>query len=89
MRAWARGYKRDGRVNRRASGWNCRDRSNSVEGFRVGGVECYGDRLCDPCRHLARLTKDGVLRALSNRGGLRADILDEGPIAIGDLVARV
>ena len=57
--------------------------------FRVGGVECYGDRLCDPCRHLARLTEDGVLRALTNRGGLRADILGEGPIAIGDLVARV
>ena len=57
--------------------------------FRVGEIECYGDRRCDPCRHLERLTSDGVLRALASRGGLRADILNEGRIAVGDAVVEL
>ena len=57
--------------------------------FRVGEVECYGDRLCDPCRHLERLTEDGVLRALAGRGGLRADILHRGRIAVGDALCEI
>ncbi|MBA2579414.1 MAG: sulfurase [Thermoleophilaceae bacterium] len=57
--------------------------------FRVGEVECYGDRLCDPCRHLERLTEDGALRALANRGGLRADILEDGLIAVRDSVVEL
>ena len=52
--------------------------------FRVGPVECYGDRLCDPCRPLERRTERGVLRGLANRGGLRADVLTPGEIAVGD-----
>jgi MOSC domain-containing protein YiiM len=51
--------------------------------FMVGDVECLGQRLCDPCSHLERLTKPGVLKGLVNRGGLRADIVTGGPIAIG------
>jgi hypothetical protein len=35
-------------------------------------------------RHLERLTEPGVLRGLVHRGGLRAAILSEGEIAIGD-----
>lgn len=53
--------------------------------FRVGEVECYGDRLCEPCRHLARLTGVNV-EALLHRGGLRADILTDGEIRVGDLI---
>lgn len=42
--------------------------------FRIGEIECYGDRMCEPCRHLEDLT--GVtVSALRHRGGLRADIL--------------
>lgn len=52
--------------------------------FRIGKVDCYGDRPCDPCRHLELLTEHGVLRGLSGRGGLRADILIAGRIAVGD-----
>ena len=52
--------------------------------FRVGEVECRGDRLCDPCAHLERLTEPGVLRGLVNRGGLRADVLTDGTIRAGD-----
>jgi len=54
--------------------------------FRVGAVECVGRRLCDPCRTLERRTQQGVLRGLAGRGGLRADIVAGGEIAVGDRV---
>lgn len=56
------------------------------ERFRVGGVVCRGARLCEPCAHLQSLTTDGVLDALIHRGGLRADIVEGGTIAVGDRV---
>jgi len=52
--------------------------------FRVGGVECFGQRRCEPCSHLERLTRPGVLRGLVHRGGLRADVLSSGRIRTGD-----
>jgi MOSC domain-containing protein YiiM len=54
--------------------------------FRVGSVELVGAELCEPCAHLQSLTHDGVLRGLVHRGGLRADIVREGRIAVGDPV---
>jgi MOSC domain-containing protein YiiM len=54
--------------------------------FRVGGAECVGRRLCDPCSHLQSLTAPGVLRGLVDRGGLRADVVVGGGIAVGDEV---
>lgn len=54
--------------------------------FRVGDVECVGRRLAEPCAHLQRLTRDGVLRGLVHRAGLRADVLTDGRIAVGDEV---
>ena len=54
--------------------------------FTVGEVECVGRRLCDPCSHLEKATKPGVLKGLVNRGGLRADIVRGGRIAVGDQV---
>ncbi|HWH12080.1 MAG TPA: MOSC domain-containing protein [Solirubrobacteraceae bacterium] len=56
--------------------------------FRVGGVECIGRRLCEPCAHLQRLTRPGTLRGLAHRGGLRADVLTDGTITVGDAVER-
>ena len=56
------------------------------ERFRVGSVVCRGDRLCEPCAHLESLTTDGVLDALVHRGGLRADVVEGGTIAVGDAV---
>jgi MOSC domain-containing protein YiiM len=50
--------------------------------FTVGGVECIGQRLCEPCAHLERLTP-GTLRPLIHRGGLRADVLTDGEIRTG------
>jgi MOSC domain-containing protein YiiM len=57
--------------------------------FRVGEVECLGQRRCEPCAHLERLTRPGVLRALVHRGGLRADILRGGELHVGDPVQEL
>jgi MOSC domain-containing protein YiiM/sugar phosphate isomerase/epimerase len=54
--------------------------------FRVGEVTLRGIRLCQPCAYLESLTVPGVLAALVNRGGLRAQILTEGVIRVGDPV---
>jgi MOSC domain-containing protein YiiM len=54
--------------------------------FMVGDVECVGQELCEPCNHLQGLTQQGVLRGLVHRGGLRADIVSGGRIAVGDEV---
>jgi MOSC domain-containing protein YiiM len=54
--------------------------------FWVGAVRMRGTRLCEPCKHLEELTQPGVLAALVHRGGLRAGILTEGTIRVGDLV---
>jgi MOSC domain-containing protein YiiM len=51
--------------------------------FLIGDVECLGQRLCEPCAHLERLTRPGTLKGLIHRGGLRADILTGGTIAAG------
>lgn len=59
--------------------------------FRVGNIECFGQRLCEPCAHLERLTtragKPGSLRALIHKGGLRADVLSGGEIRVGDSIS--
>jgi len=54
--------------------------------FHVGAVLMRGTRLCEPCRHLEDLTQRGVIGGLVHRGGLRAQILSEGVIRIGDIV---
>ena len=61
------------------------------ERFRVGDVECFAQRLCEPCAHLERLTaatgRPGTLRALIHKGGLRADVLNDGEIRVGAHIA--
>jgi MOSC domain-containing protein YiiM len=54
--------------------------------FRIGELELVGRRRCEPCAHLQRLTRPGVLRALVHRGGLRADLLSTGTLRIGDAI---
>lgn len=56
------------------------------ERFRVGDAVCRGDRLCEPCGYLQHVTGKGVLDALAHRGGLRADVLEDGVIRAGDEV---
>ena len=54
--------------------------------FQVGAVRMRGVRLAEPCNHLERLTQSGVLKGLVHRAGLRADILDEGVLRVGDTI---
>lgn len=54
--------------------------------FRVGEIECEGMRLCPPCNHLEELTRAGMLRGLAHSGGLRAHVLHDGVIRVGDEV---
>ena len=55
--------------------------------FRIGEVECIGTRLCEPCQYLTDLLGRPILRPLVHRAGLRARILTDGEIAVGDGVA--
>jgi hypothetical protein len=55
--------------------------------FYIGAVECVGRRLAEPCAHLERLARPGLLRPLVHRGGLRADILTAGTVAVGDAIS--
>jgi MOSC domain-containing protein YiiM len=52
--------------------------------FWVGAVLMRGTRLCEPCKHLDDLTQRGVMSGLIHRGGLRAQIFNEGVIRVGD-----
>jgi len=54
--------------------------------FMVGDVKVRGLRLCEPCSHLQKLSHEKVLPGLVHRGGLRAQILSEGTIQVGDAV---
>ncbi len=50
------------------------------------GVRCQGARLGEPCTVLDRYSGRSLLRPLVHRGGLRADILTEGAITVGDRI---
>lgn len=54
--------------------------------FSVGDVRLRGVKLCEPCGHLEKLTEKGVKKPLIHRGGLRAEILNDGTIGVGDPV---
>ncbi len=54
--------------------------------FRLGAVECVGVRPCHPCAHMQSMTAPGVLKAMAGRGGLRADIVGDGELRVGDAV---
>jgi len=52
----------------------------------IGSVECFASRLAEPCAHLQRITRSGVLRGLVHRGGIRVDVLTDGEFVVGDQV---
>jgi len=54
--------------------------------FWIGDVKARGLRLCEPCSHLQSLSHPKVLPGLVHRGGLRAQILSEGTIRVGETV---
>jgi len=57
--------------------------------FRVGAVRLRGLRLCEPCDHLEGLTQPGIKTPLLHRAGLRAQIVQEGVIRVGDLLEEM
>lgn len=64
---------------------------NDLEGreFTIGEVRARGIELCEPCKYLAEITTGDVLRGLVHKAGLRAEILSEGTIRVGDAVEPV
>ncbi|MBX5491677.1 MAG: MOSC domain-containing protein [Chloroflexi bacterium] len=55
--------------------------------FLVGTVRLRGIKLCEPCLHMERLSgRAGVCSALVHRGGLNAQVLEEGVVRVGDVV---
>ena len=58
--------------------------------FRIGEVELWARRLCEPCSHLEKLMeRDGLMRSLAGRGGIRVDVLTDGEIAVGDALVEI
>jgi len=54
--------------------------------FRIGEVVLRGNRACEPCRYLDRVTGQPAKTALNGRGGLRATVITGGLLGVGDLV---
>ncbi|GAB3257699.1 MOSC domain-containing protein [Chitinimonas naiadis] len=58
--------------------------------FMLGGVRLRGVELCEPCMGLGeRLASDGlqpakVVKQFLHKAGIRADVLSDGTIAVGD-----
>jgi MOSC domain-containing protein YiiM len=55
--------------------------------FQVGAVRMRGLRLSEPCSHLARLTHPETLPGLVHRGGLVAEVLNDGELRVGDEIS--
>jgi MOSC domain-containing protein YiiM len=56
--------------------------------FTVGSVRLRGIRLFEPCGHLVRISGlRGIYEALEHRSGLKAAVLSDGPIGVGDPIA--
>ena len=54
--------------------------------FAIGSAMFRATRLAEPCAHLERVTRPGVLRAMVHLGGIRADIVSDGEIRVGDAI---
>jgi len=53
--------------------------------FIVGGVLMRGIRLFEPCGHLVKVSQlPGIFKALEHRSGLKAAILSDGLLRVGD-----
>lgn len=58
--------------------------------FRIGTATFRGERVCAPCKYLVRVTgQAAAFDALVGRGGIRADVIEGGRIAVGDAVVPV
>ena len=58
--------------------------------FVIGAVRMRGIRLFEPCGHLVKVSKlPGIFKALNHRSGLKAAILTDGEIRVGDSLTLV
>jgi 8-oxo-dGTP pyrophosphatase MutT (NUDIX family) len=57
--------------------------------FMIGEVRCRGTSLCEPCQYLADLVGQPIVRPLVHRAGLRADVLTDGNIRVGDPIVPI
>ena len=56
--------------------------------FTLGGVLMRGIRLFEPCGHLQKVSRiPAIFAALEHRSGLKAAILSDGVIRVGDSIA--
>jgi MOSC domain-containing protein YiiM len=58
--------------------------------FKIGQVECRGIELCEPCEVMTRhfpatsLSQPDIIRAFTYKGGIRAEVLSDGVVKLGD-----
>jgi MOSC domain len=53
--------------------------------FQLGNIQLLGTELCAPCERPAQLMqKPSFMEAFEGRGGIRAEVLNSGTLAIGD-----
>lgn len=57
--------------------------------FQVGSVTLKGIRLCEPCGYLAGLLGKDVLDHMVHKAGLRAQIVNDGQISVGDAIQQL
>jgi MOSC domain-containing protein YiiM len=55
--------------------------------FVIGDVRLRGIRLFEPCGHLVKLSGlKGIFKALEHRSGLKAAVVSDGVIGVGDSI---
>ena len=57
--------------------------------FKLGSALCQGIEDCDPCAFLAATVHRSVLPELEEKAGLRAIILEDGDLKIGDTIILI
>lgn len=57
--------------------------------FRIGDARFRGLKLCEPCKHLEAVSGKKIEEPLLHRGGLRAEILAEGVVKVGDEIEEI
>jgi len=58
--------------------------------FQLGNLQLLGTELCTPCERPAQLlNKLSFMEAFEGRGGIRAEVLNSGALAIGDKLTLI
>jgi MOSC domain-containing protein YiiM len=57
--------------------------------FKLGSALCQGIEDCDPCAFLAATVHHSVLPEMKKKAGLRAIILEDGDLKIGDTITLI